>query len=274
MHTPCVQGKVKQRQVRPVVRFNTGSLADLIHLVNNTPTPSTFDLCGQKLRHVDATTNITISANDVSIRNGTIHLADSAGATLPSLFVSGTGVEMDHIKICGGCSGVGVSRGASITMQDCTLEGLLNGMHTDPPGLQGMTQPSIVAHGLKIFNCTAQSVGVGLDTSVELTDCVVSDHIEGHSIVVLGCLHATRVACMKNAGLGLHAGSAAKVVFMDSTISFNESSTIHALQGSSVQLVRCTAASTSATTPKGCVTTSQLQVGNIVFMMAGWGLSI
>lgn len=264
MHITLVhaQGQDQDRTLRPVVRFASSSLADLVQLVNDTKSPTTFDLGDQELHSVGSG-DIIISASDVSIKNATISL-ETAGAASPNLCFSGTGVQMDDIIISGGNIGVRLLQGASVTMRACTLHRNNIGVHAVSAPKPDSAQPSLVVHGLKILNCTTQSIYCGANKRMQLTDCLVTGNSGAHSIVVHGSLQATRLSCTGCAGKGLHVGARGDAVVTDSIITGSTGCSVDAQAGSKLTLGRCTIDGTTATTKKECITTSHLQqVGDV-----------
>lgn len=260
----CVQSR--ERDVRPVTKVETSSLAEFIQLVNSSRSPTTFDLDGRELCHVGAD-SVTISANNVSICNGTIQLANAGDSLLVSLRVTGAGVEMDDIIVHGGATGVSVQPGGSVTMRSCTLQGMICGVELISAA-QGTLQPSFVAHNLKILDCSMHGLFITAKTHVQLTDCVITGMKGAPAAVVLGCLHATRTTCAQSIGIGMYVGITGQAVLTDSTITGNKGGSVDAAFGSSVKLVRCTTDAMTAATISSRVTNSTLQqVGRTCFKL-------
>ncbi|MEW5312887.1 MAG: hypothetical protein WDW38_004485 [Sanguina aurantia] len=106
----------------PVVRVESGTLEELILLVNSVTSPTAFDLCGREVRCSTIHTEeylFNITASDVAIRNGTIlMLAASSPVNMTSLCVRGRG---DLTKNSG--SSVFVDAGGGLALTDCLVDG-------------------------------------------------------------------------------------------------------------------------------------------------------
>lgn len=247
---------------RPVVSFETGSLADLVQTLNDTTSPTAYDLCGRELSCPAGTELVRITASNVSLRNGRICLAHPIAAQAgdaPSLFFSGTGVELTEILISEGHIGVWVPPGGGLTMRGCTLAGMQWGMLTGSSDEEASNLPSLVVHDSKVLNCKACSLLVGRNSRVQVTDCLVTNDSGSTAVVVQGSLQATRLRCLANNGVGVRVQASGRAVLTDSTLTGNRHGSVEAGSGSKVVLARCSMDSMAKASHNDCVTFRQLQ---------------
>lgn len=243
-------------QVRPVVRFEQGSLDHLMQLVRTTNSPTTFDLCSRELCCTDET-SLEIAKSNVSFINGSIRLDNEAHPHSVFMF-SGTGVELVNLTLTGGEGGVLMLPGGSVTLWNCTLQGMQCGLYTDARSEDEPIPCTIVAHGVKILGCGSSSVRVGLDTHVPLTDCIITGNSGARAITVDGQFEATRLQCIDNVGVGVNVTMLGDATLTDSTFSGNKGGSMKAAAGSKIVMARCTVDSVAAKSSMDGVAISSL----------------
>lgn len=242
----CVQSTDQGPAVRPVVNVDSGSLEDLITLINRSTAPTTFDLCGRRVCSTCADDTFAIetviTAPNVSIKNGTLWLADGPSDPGPSLAVSGSGFEMEGVTVLGGKVGLRVDPGGVATLWGCTMQGMDVGVMTMGKNQPQHKQPKLTAHNLRVLGCKGCGVSVmNYTSSVHLTDCLVTGCAGNCAIDVVGELVATRLRCVDNAGFGVELadGNLVGTLLTDCTVTGNKGDGVVVNQGSNVKLVGC-----------------------------------
>lgn len=157
-----------------VVRLSTESCFDLMLLANNTTTPTVFDLCDRHL-HYNGVSNTTLTATNITLRNGTIHLGEGPSESGACLCVEGQGVELDNITICGGKIGLWITPGSDALVNDCVVHsahtGVWVGYTSTPTGAGSQIASQLFADILLIYSCgEGGALRVGAGGQVRITD--------------------------------------------------------------------------------------------------------
>lgn len=227
----------------------SGNFADLISLANRAIIPTIYDLCHRKLTYYDSDSgsgSTTLTACNVTLRNGTIHLGNGPMEDGPKFSVKGKGVGLEGVEIHGGQVGVWVEPGGDVSLRDCTVRNACTGVWVGcTRNLRGpYPTAEMSALGLKVLGCGKGSAfGIGSAGSATIS---ASELTGGEGCGILMCgdvpgrLLATDVRCWANGGKGVvvHAGN---VVLTRCTIMDNEAGSVTVRgEKSKAELVSCT----------------------------------
>ncbi|MEW5300509.1 MAG: hypothetical protein WDW38_011138 [Sanguina aurantia] len=148
----------------------------------------------------------------------------------PSLRLSGKGVELEGIIVCGGSVGVLVQPGGGATLRG----------YEDTAAAASV----LVAHDVKVYGCSEVGLVVGGRGSAVLSDCEFSNGKE-HGMGVWGDrdsrLAVTRVQCVRNGGYGLCVLNGGHAALSGTVLKGNERGSVHVYgEGSRAELWGCT----------------------------------
>lgn len=231
---------------QPILKTKANNFRELLNLANSAPRYSVIDLCGRHYRYLGEGST-TITNSDITLRNGTIHLALIPKNVGPSLQVRGSGVRMEGLTICGGSVGVWVNPGADVTLTNCLIQRAFIGVWVGRnPTVAGQLQKAshLMAEGLKVSECSRGScVGIGNSGTAILRDCELSGG-KGCGITVCGDspgrLDATGVRCFGNAGGGVMVKAGSQVSMTNCSIRDNQGGSVWVRgKGSKLLLQNC-----------------------------------
>ncbi|MEW5316115.1 MAG: hypothetical protein WDW38_007501 [Sanguina aurantia] len=103
-----------------------GRLVKKYELANGVSVPAIYDFGGAEITLSVPCRDQFLTCSNVTIRNGTIIIANSSTQTDPMFVVTGTSVTFEDIVISGGRRALWVKPGSSVTMNHCTLRNARN----------------------------------------------------------------------------------------------------------------------------------------------------
>ncbi|MEW5307964.1 MAG: hypothetical protein WDW36_010331 [Sanguina aurantia] len=160
----------------PTLYLKSKCLEDMIVEINSCTTPTTFDLGGRTLLHLVSDTpaaTIVITADNITLRNGTLHQSDSnSDKAGPGLHVRGVNMKLEGMVLMGGGYGLLVLPGGSASLNGCAVIGAYFGLGVGDFGVHAT--PGIAeleARDVKVTGCGGRGLSVGRKGSATVHLC-------------------------------------------------------------------------------------------------------
>lgn len=182
-------------------------------IVNSTKSPKIFDFGGKEIR-LHSKKDQTISASNITLRNGTIVLGSEPMEVGPILSITGKNVTLEDITITGGKRGLWVKPGSSVTLLNSHIRDARCCIMIGQDGKSTLAKAVLVARNLTLTGFTNTGLALIKAGNVTLTGCKIS----GSSLAVCisgseSLLTSTGLKCVGNKGRGLlcYGGGRAKM---------------------------------------------------------------
>lgn len=226
-----------QVSIQSIIHVSIANFNDFVEEVNRNHTTAkthaVFDLGGHEMHCGPGALNIYLTANHITIRNGTILLGSGFGST-NSLIVDGCDVHLDKVVIKGGHIGLRVSPGGHLTMRTCEVHNARYGLvvgsiyKKSARAIANARLATLVAADVKVIGYHCIGLSVQPASKVELSACCISGGNDASSDCLFSAavkaagprtvVVARRLVSSDYVGTAIHCSDKAKIVLQRCTV--------------------------------------------------------